>query len=141
MPSVLLTRSRMSRLFASFLGVLTVSFLSPVVELRPPQPAQPRAASAGKGCTKVGILLPETSSSPRWEAYDHPLLVQEIRRYLPGATIDYANAGGSSTTQQSQAEADLTRGDCILVVGAHDSSAPPLQYHPGQAPKRARDRL
>jgi D-xylose transport system substrate-binding protein len=72
---------------------------------------------------KVGILLPETSSSPRWEAYDHPLLVSSITAALPGVHIDYANAGGDSTVQQSQAEADLTRGDCILVVGAHDSSA------------------
>lgn len=124
MPSVLLTRSRMSRLFASFLSVLTVSFLLTGCGASTASTGSTSTtASAGKGCTKVGILLPETSSSPRWEAYDHPLLVQEIRQYLPGATIDYANAGGSSTTQQSQAEADLTRGDCILVVGAHDSSA------------------
>lgn len=77
----------------------------------------------GKGCTKVGVLLPETNSSPRWEAYDHPLIVAAIKKYLPNATIDYANANGSADTQQSQAEADLTKGDCILVVAAHDSSA------------------
>jgi len=79
--------------------------------------------SAAKGCMKIGVLLPETNSSPRWEAYDHPLLVKAITADLPGATIDYANANGSADTQQSQAEADLTRGDCILVVAAHDSSA------------------
>lgn len=80
-------------------------------------------ANGGKGCKKVGVLLPETSSSPRWEAYDHPLLVQSITAALPGVHIDYTNAGGSSSVQQSQAESDLTHGDCILVVGAHDSSA------------------
>lgn len=79
--------------------------------------------NGGKGCKKVGVLLPETSSSPRWEAYDHPLLVKSIQDALPGATVDYNNAGGSSSVQQSQAEADLTHGDCILVVGAHDSAA------------------
>ena len=77
----------------------------------------------GKNCTKIGVLLPETNSSPRWEAYDHPLLVSAIKADLPNATIDYNNANGSSDTQQSQAEADLTKGDCILVVAAHDSSA------------------
>jgi D-xylose transport system substrate-binding protein len=81
------------------------------------------SAAGGKGCKKIGVLLPETSSSPRWEAYDHPLLVQSLNQALPGATIDYANAGGSSSVQQSQAEADLTHGDCILIVGAHDSAA------------------
>jgi len=81
------------------------------------------SGNGGKGCKKVGILLPETSSSPRWEAYDHPLLVQSITAAIPGVHIDYANAGGSTSVQQSQAESDLTHGDCILVVGAHDSSA------------------
>ncbi len=86
-------------------------------------PAASGPFSAAKGCTKIGVLLPETNSSPRWEAYDHPLLVKAIQNDLPGATIDYANANGSASNQQSQAEADLTRGDCILVVAAHDSSA------------------
>jgi len=79
--------------------------------------------SAAKGCTRIGVLLPETNSSPRWEAYDHPLLVSALKSALPGVTIDYNNANGSASNQQSQAEADLTRGDCILVVAAHDSSA------------------
>lgn len=81
------------------------------------------SGNGGKGCKKVGVLLPETNSSPRWEAYDHPLLVQSIQAALPGASVDYNNAGGSSSVQQSQAESDLTHGDCILVVGAHDSAA------------------
>ena len=81
------------------------------------------ASVNGKGCTKIGVLLPETNSSPRWEAYDHPLITAAIKKDLPSATIDYSNANGSADTQQSQAEADLTRGDCILVVAAHDSSA------------------
>jgi D-xylose transport system substrate-binding protein len=37
--------------------------------------------------------------------------------------VDYNNAGGVAATQQTQAQADLTKGDCILVVGAADSSA------------------
>lgn len=77
----------------------------------------------GKGCTKVGILLPDTTSSVRWETKDHPLLVQAIRAAIPGVQIDYNNANGNSDTQLSQAEADLANGDCILVVGPHDSVA------------------
>jgi D-xylose transport system substrate-binding protein len=77
----------------------------------------------GKNCKKVGVLLPESNTSPRWESYDHPLLVSAITKDLPGVTIDYSNANGDAPTQQSQAEADLTKGDCILVVAPHDSSA------------------
>ncbi len=79
----------------------------------------------GKGCNKVGILLPETASSARWDSKDKPLLTQDITAALPAGspTPDYNNAGGDSAVQQSQAQADLTKGDCILVVAAHDSAA------------------
>jgi len=78
----------------------------------------------GKGCTKVGILLPETSTSERWAKKDTPLLQQDVKAALPaGSTIDFANAELDPTKQQSQAEADLTKGDCILVVAAVDSDA------------------
>ena len=80
-------------------------------------------ANGGKGCTKVGILLPETASSDRWETKDHPLLVQAIKAAIPGVQPDYNNARDSAATQLTQAEADLANGDCILVVGAHDSVA------------------
>ncbi len=80
-------------------------------------------AKGGKGCLKVGILLPETASSDRWETKDHPLLVQAVKAAIPNVQIDYANAHDSAATQLSQAEADLANGDCILVVGAHDSVA------------------
>ncbi len=79
--------------------------------------------NGGKGCTKVGILLPETASSIRWETEDHPLLIQAVKAAIPGVHIDYNNAQGNSETQISQAENDLANGDCILIVGPHDSVA------------------
>jgi D-xylose transport system substrate-binding protein len=81
------------------------------------------AATGGKGCTKIGVLLPETASAPRWDSEDKPLLTQKIEAAIPGATVDYANAGGDSTVQQNQADAALTKGDCILVLAPHDSDA------------------
>lgn len=79
--------------------------------------------NGGKGCTKIGVLLPETASSDRWETKDHPLLVQAIHAAIPNVQIDYNNAHDSSATQLSQATTDLANGDCILVVGPHDSVA------------------
>jgi len=78
-------------------------------------------ATNGKGCKKIGVLLPETATSARWDNNDRPLLQQLIPQDLSGATVDYSNAQGDADTQQSQAEADLTKGDCILVVAASDS--------------------
>ncbi|GAC1359924.1 MAG: substrate-binding domain-containing protein [Ktedonobacteraceae bacterium] len=77
--------------------------------------------TGGKGCTKVGILLPDSTSSDRWETKDHPLLVQAVKAAIPNVQIDYGNAQSSSDTQFSQAQADLARGDCMLIVAPHDS--------------------
>ncbi len=77
----------------------------------------------GQGCTKIGVLLPETASSARWDSKDKPLLTNGIQSAIPGATVDYNNAGGVASVQQTQAQADLTKGDCILIVGAADSAA------------------
>ena len=79
--------------------------------------------SPGKGCQKVGVLLPESNTSPRWEGYDHPLLIQQLQADgFQANNIDYANAGGDQSVQQTQAQADLAKGDCILIVGPHDSA-------------------
>jgi D-xylose transport system substrate-binding protein len=75
----------------------------------------------GKGCMKIGVLLPETATSARWDGKDKPALLQDIPATLSGAHVDYNNAQGSADTQQTQAEADLTNGDCILVVAPSDS--------------------
>ena len=81
------------------------------------------SSNNGKGCKKIGVLLPETATSARWDNNDRPQLEQQIPQQLPGATVDYNNAEGSADTQLSQAEADLTKGDCILVVAPVDSTA------------------
>ena len=77
--------------------------------------------AAAKGCKNVGILLPESDSSARYEAYDRPLLDKEIKAALPGVTIQYSNANNNAATQQNQAEAALTKGACILVMDPNDS--------------------
>lgn len=77
--------------------------------------------AAARGCKNVGVLLPESDSSARYEAYDRPLLEREIKAAIPGVTIQYANANNNAATQQNQAEAALTKGACILVVDPNDS--------------------
>src|SRR6266849_861215 len=70
----------------------------------------------GKGCKHIAFLLPESATAARWEAADHPDVVSAINSSLPGAKIDAPNAQGNATTQQTQADAALSQGACILVV-------------------------
>jgi len=79
------------------------------------------AATNGKGCKKVGVLLPETASSARWDSKDKPALEAAIPKAIPGATVDYNNAQGDADQQATQADADMTNGDCILVMAPADS--------------------
>lgn len=81
------------------------------------------STSGGKGCKNVGILLPESATAARWEAADHPDLVAAIKKDLPGAKVTEQNANGNAATQQTQADAMLNSGTCILVVGPYDSAA------------------
>lgn len=77
--------------------------------------------TAARNCKNVGVLLPESDSSARYEAYDRPLLEKEIKAVIPDVTIQYANANNNAETQQNQAEAVLTKGACILVVDPQDA--------------------
>lgn len=102
------------------------------------------AATAAKGCKNIGVLLPESDSSARYEAYDRPLLEQSIKKVLPEATIQYANANNNADTQQNQADAVLTKGACILVVDPNDSekaAAIVQKAKASQVPVIAYDRL
>ncbi|GCE16671.1 substrate-binding domain-containing protein [Dictyobacter kobayashii] len=77
--------------------------------------------SKASNCKQIGVLLPDTASSDRWQAKDRPLLTAAIAHALPNAKIDVVNAEGNASTQQNQAEQAMTRGDCILVVAPVDS--------------------
>jgi D-xylose transport system substrate-binding protein len=67
--------------------------------------------------------MPEKTSAPRWATKDGPMLQQAIQKAIPNAQIDNDNANGDSNLQYQQAQNDLNKGDCILVVAASDSVA------------------
>jgi D-xylose transport system substrate-binding protein len=79
--------------------------------------------SAAKGCKHVAFLLPESATAARWEAADHPLVEAAIKAALPGVTIDTLNAQGSADQQLTQANSELTKKACIMVVAPKDSTA------------------
>jgi D-xylose transport system substrate-binding protein len=71
--------------------------------------------------TKVGILLPDTASSPRWVSADPNELSKQCIAYKLTCYVD--NANGSATTQQSQAQALINAGVGVLLVVNLDSGS------------------
>lgn len=76
----------------------------------------------GKNCHKVGVLLPESDSSARWEGKDRPALLAALGKTFSTDNIIITNANGNDDTQFTQAQAALTKGACILIVAPHDSA-------------------
>ncbi|HLW02590.1 MAG TPA: substrate-binding domain-containing protein [Ktedonobacterales bacterium] len=116
----------------SGLGVLGANGSGPLASLFSSQTSNnpgpgattPISGANGKNCSKIGVLLPDTNSSSRWEAYDHPLLFQQLEANgFSSNNIDYANANGDANVQENQAKSDLAKGDCILIISAQDSTA------------------
>ena len=81
-------------------------------------------ALAAKGDGLIGVLLPDTTTSARYESYDRPYLKQAFEAAgLSSDQFKIDNAQGSATTMQTQAEADITAGASVLLVDALDSGS------------------
>jgi D-xylose transport system substrate-binding protein len=79
-------------------------------------------ASKGKGI--IGVLLPDTTTSARYESFDRPYLTKAFQAAgLSTADFKIDNAQGSAATMQTQAEADITQGASVLLVDAIDSGS------------------
>lgn len=79
-------------------------------------------AATGSSVT-IALLLPDTTSSARYEAQDKPDFEKEVATLDPSIKVDYENAQGSAPTQQQQAEAAITNGAKVLVIDPVDSKA------------------
>ncbi|MEJ2288505.1 MAG: sugar ABC transporter substrate-binding protein [Deinococcales bacterium] len=91
----------------------------------------------------VAFLLPE-NVLPRWEGSDAPIFKQALEKLVPGVQIDVLNALNDASTQQAQAEAELTKGAKVLVIAAVDQKAAAVivnAAHAQNVPVIAYDRL
>jgi D-xylose transport system substrate-binding protein len=79
------------------------------------------SASSGSKAQKVGVLLPDTKSSVRWESFDRPLLQQAFQ--AAGVPVTIENAQGDKSTQQQQAEQLITNGAKVLLLVNLDSGS------------------
>jgi D-xylose transport system substrate-binding protein len=76
------------------------------------------AASGGK-TPKVGVILPDTKSSARWETADKPLLEAAFK--AAGVQYDIQNAQGDKTQFQTIADQMITGGANVLMIVNLDS--------------------
>jgi D-xylose transport system substrate-binding protein len=73
------------------------------------------------GTPKVGVLLPDSKSSVRWETVDRPFLKKAFED--AGVDADIQNAEGDKSTQQQQAEQMITNGAKVLLLVNLDSGS------------------
>ena len=79
---------------------------------------------AAKGKGKIGVLLPDTTTSARYVSFDAPYLAQAFKAAgLSESDYIIQNAQGSASTMQTQAEAMITSGASVLLVDALDSGS------------------
>jgi D-xylose transport system substrate-binding protein len=74
-----------------------------------------KATATAEAC----VLLPDKTSSPRYELFDRPFLTAAFK--AAGVTSNVLNALGSPTTQRSQADQCITNGAKVILVDALDS--------------------
>lgn len=80
------------------------------------------AAVTGAGRGKIGVLLPDTTTSPRYAEFDAPYLALALRAArLPRSQFIITNAQGSDATEQAQAQSDMTQGAAVLLLDPLDS--------------------
>jgi D-xylose transport system substrate-binding protein len=80
---------------------------------------------AAKGQGMIGVLLPDTTTSARYETFDRPYLKAafEAAGLKEGTDFKIDNAHGSASTMQTQAEADITQGATVLLMDPLDSGS------------------
>jgi D-xylose transport system substrate-binding protein len=77
------------------------------------------STSSASGSGKVGVILPDETSSPRYITYDKPLLQTAFSQ--AGITADIQNAQGDKTKFATIADSMIQEGVQVLIVDGLDS--------------------
>ncbi|HEU5107806.1 MAG TPA: substrate-binding domain-containing protein, partial [Micromonosporaceae bacterium] len=87
------------------------------------------APSSGGGSTasgqpsssgaKVGVILPETATSARWEGFDRPAIAEAMK--AEGLEADIQNAQGDVQKFSQLADTMISSGVKVLVIGSINS--------------------
>jgi D-xylose transport system substrate-binding protein len=89
----------------------------------PPQSGAslPKSVNLGKTSGKVGVILPDTTSSTRYTQYDAPLLTAALK--AAGITPDVQNAQGDKSRFASIAQSMINGGDKVLIIDSIDAAS------------------
>jgi D-xylose transport system substrate-binding protein len=81
----------------------------------------PPETSVGKASGKVGVILPDTTSSTRYTLYDAPLLTKALTD--AGLTPDVQNAQGDKNKFASIAQNMIGNGVKVLIIDSIDAAS------------------
>src|SRR4051812_7023952 len=79
------------------------------------------SGSSGAAQGKVGVILPDTTSSPRWEAADRPQLEAAFKK--AGVQYDIQNAQADPQKMQTIAQQMITGGVTVLAIVNLDNAS------------------
>ncbi len=89
----------------------------PTSEASAPPPVDTSAQASGK----VGVILPDTTSSTRYELYDAPLLTEALTN--AGIDADVQNAQGDKNKFTSIAQSMIGQGVDVLIIDSIDAAS------------------
>jgi D-xylose transport system substrate-binding protein len=102
-------------------GILRLAALSSAAVLGTLSLAACGGDEGSSGPGKIGVILPDTKSSVRWESFDRPFLEQSFK--AAGVQYDIQNAENSTQRFQTIADQMLTSGVSVLVLTGLDSNS------------------
>jgi D-xylose transport system substrate-binding protein len=74
-----------------------------------------------RGHGKIGVILPDTTSSARYVEFDAPYLTEAFEKAgLAKSDFTIQNAQGSDATALTDAEGDITNGATVLAIDPED---------------------
>ena len=76
-------------------------------------------SNSGGGGAKVGVILPETATSARWEGFDKPLLEAALKK--EGLDPDIQNAQGDVQKFSTLADGMINAGVKVLIIATPNS--------------------
>ncbi|GAA3025202.1 sugar ABC transporter substrate-binding protein [Streptosporangium longisporum] len=79
----------------------------------------PSAAASSAAAGKIGVILPDSKSSARWETADRKYLEEAFK--AAGVAYDIQNAQGDKTQFQTIADQMITNGATVLMIVNLDS--------------------
>ncbi|MFF7634337.1 sugar ABC transporter substrate-binding protein [Kitasatospora sp. NPDC008050] len=75
------------------------------------------SASSG-GNKTIGLLLPENSSSIRYESFDKPLIEAKVKALCSECSVQYNNANNDAATQKQQFDTMVSQGIKVILLDA-----------------------